>query len=217
MTQQRKLIVLDVDSTLTQDEGIDLLAQCVSAEAAQQVETITAQAMAGELDFAASLTARVEALAGLSLADVAAATARVRLSAGARVLIDSAHAAGHLVGAVSGGFHEMIDPLATELGLDMHRANRFETQDGRLTGRVDGPIVDARAKAETLRKWAEESGVPMGNTVAVGDGGNDVLMLAAAGLGIAYMAKPVTRDAADRAIDTPDLSLVLDEVGIPRV
>jgi len=121
VTTERKLIVLDVDSTLTQDEGIDLLARYVSDEAAREVSDVTARAMAGELDFAESLTARVQALAGLSLRDVASATALVRLSVGAETLVRSAQAAGHLVAAVSGGFHEMIDPLAADLGLDMHR------------------------------------------------------------------------------------------------
>ena len=217
MTTERKLIVLDVDSTLTQDEGIDLLARYVSDEAAKEVSDVTARAMAGELDFAESLTARVQALAGLSLRDVASATALVRLSVGAETLVRSAQAAGHLVAAVSGGFHEMIDPLAADLGLDMHRANRFEVRDGLLTGKINGPIVDAEAKSASLRQWAEHHDIAPSNTVAVGDGGNDVLMLSAAGLGIAYMAKEVARAAADIVIDTPDLSLVLDEIGVRRV
>ena len=217
MTTERKLIVLDVDSTLTQDEGIDLLARYVSDEAAKEVSDVTARAMAGELDFAESLTARVQALAGLSLRDVASATALVRLSVGAETLVRSAQAAGHLVAAVSGGFHEMIDPLAADLGLDMHRANRFEVRDGLLTGKINGPIVDAGAKSASLRQWAEHHDIAPSNTVAVGDGGNDVLMLSAAGLGIAYMAKEVARAAADIVIDTPDLSLVLDEIGVRRV
>lgn len=217
MTTERKLIVLDVDSTLTQDEGIDLLARYVSDEAAREVSDVTARAMAGELDFAESLTARVQALAGLSLGDVASATALVRLSVGAETLVRSAQAAGHLVAAVSGGFHEMIDPLAADLGLDMHRANRFEVRDGLLTGKINGPIVDAEAKSASLSEWAEHHDISPSNTVAVGDGGNDVLMLSAAGLGIAYMAKEVARAAADIVIDTPDLSLVLDEIGVRRV
>ena len=217
MTTERKLIVLDVDSTLTQDEGIDLLARYVSDEAAKEVSDVTARAMAGELDFAESLTARVQALAGLSLRDVASATALVRLSVGAETLVRSAQAAGHLVAAVSGGFHEMIDPLAADLGLDMHRANRFEVRDGLLTGKISGPIVDADAKSASLREWAEHHDIAPSNTVAVGDGGNDVLMLSAAGLGIAYMAKEVARAAADIVIDTPDLSVVLDEIGVRRV
>lgn len=216
MTSARKLIVLDVDSTLTQDEGIDLLAEYVSPEAAHKVAEITARAMAGEIDFAESLTARVEALAGLSLDRVAEATGRVRLSKGADTLVRSAQAAGHLVAAVSGGFHEMIDPLAAELGLDMHRANRLGVQGTALSGHIDGPIVDAQAKESTLRRWANEHGIAPANTVAVGDGGNDVLMLRASGIGIAYMGKEVARAAADRIIETPDLSLVLDEIGVPR-
>ena len=216
MTSERKLIVLDVDSTLTQDEGIDLLAEYVSPEAAHKVAEITARAMAGEIDFAESLTARVEALAGLSLDRVAEATGRVRLSKGADTLVRSAQAAGHLVAAVSGGFHEMIDPLAAELGLDMHRANRFGVHGTALSGHIGSPVGDAQAKEATLRRWANEHGIAPANTVAVGDGGNDVLMLRAAGIGIAYMGKEVARAAADRIIETPDLSLVLDEIGVPR-
>jgi phosphoserine phosphatase len=213
----RKLIVLDVDSTLTLDEGIDLLAQYVSPDAAHTVADITARAMRGELDFAQSLAERVAVLAGMTLDDVAQATRRVRLSVGADILVASLHAGGHLVGAVSGGFHEMIDPLARDLDLDFHRANRFVVEEGVLTGQIAGSIIDAAAKEATLREWAALSGVDMSNTVAIGDGGNDVLMLKAAGIGIAYRAKPVAQAAADRVIDSPDLSLVLEEIGVARV
>jgi phosphoserine phosphatase len=210
------LVVLDVDSTLTQDEGIDLLALSVSPDVAERVAAITTRAMNGELDFAQSLIERVETLQGVTLEQVAHATSQVRLSVGAQLLIDTLHAHGHLVGAVSGGFHEMLDPLAAHVGLDMHHANRFVTKDGVLTGEVDGPIVDAASKAVTLRRWADEHGIAERNTVAVGDGGNDVEMISAAGIGISYMGKPVTKKAADRSIDVPDLSLVLDELGISR-
>jgi phosphoserine phosphatase len=210
------LVVLDVDSTLTQDEGIDLLARRVSPEVADRVAGITTRAMNGELDFAQSLIERVETLQGVTLEQVAHATSQVRLSVGAQLLIDTLHAHGHLVAAVSGGFHEMLDPLAASVGLDMHHANRFVTKNGVLTGKVAGPIVDASSKAATLRRWADEHGIAEHNTVAVGDGGNDVEMLVAAGMGISYMGKPVTKKAADRCIDVPDLSLVLQELGISR-
>jgi phosphoserine phosphatase len=212
VTSQRFLVVLDVDSTLTRDEGIDLLAESVSPEVAAQVAAITESAMHGHLDFAESLVARVRTLEGVSLTQVGEAAARVRLTLGAQSLIDTLHGAGHLVGAVSGGFHEMIDPLASNIGLDVHRANRFETVDSVLTGRIAGRIVDSRAKADALRQWAKDFGIPLWNTIAVGDGGNDVEMLRTAGVGIAFMAKQVAKDAADVSIDIADLSLVLEHM-----
>jgi phosphoserine phosphatase len=217
MSAGQKLIVLDVDSTLTQDEGIDILAECVSSEVAARLAAITAQAMAGEIDFAESLTRRVKELKGVTQHQLVEASLRVRHSVGAQTLVDSLHRAGHLVAAVSGGFHEMIDPLALDLGLDLHRANRFITEDYLLTGEVEHPILDAAGKEATLRAWATLRGIDMADTVAVGDGSNDIHMLRAAGVGIAYMAKPVVREAADHIIETPDLALVLDVLGIPRV
>lgn len=211
--KSRLLVVLDVDSTLTRDEGIDLLAEHVSPEAATEVASITAQAMRGELDFEESLVRRVAALAGTPHEAVTRVAAQVTLTAGARQLVDTLHQHGHLVGVVSGGFHEMIDPIVEDLGLDFSRANRLEVSDSTLTGRLVGPVIDAQAKADALRAWAEESGIPLQRTVAVGDGGNDVLMLRDAGLGIAFMAKPVAREAADVSIDTPDLSEVLGLLG----
>lgn len=209
MTELRKLIVLDVDSTLTRDEGIDLLAESVSPAIAAQVAGITAAAMRGELDFGESLRNRVAVLKGVSEAAVAASTAQVRLTEGAHELVASLHAQGHLVGAVSGGFHQMIDPLAQELNLDFHRANTLEVRQGLLTGALVGELIDAEAKASTLREWAASNSIDLANTVAIGDGGNDVLMLRQAGVGIAFMAKPVAREAADVAIDVPDLREVL--------
>lgn len=207
------LVVLDVDSTLTRDEGIDLLAAQVSADVAAEVAEITARAMRGELDFEQSLRRRVEALAGLPITEVAAATERVRLTEGARELVALLRERGHVVGAVSGGFHQMVDPLAADLGLDVHLANTLDIKDGVLTGELVGPIIGSRAKAEALLEWAAEYGVPVEQTVAIGDGGNDVEMLRQAGLGIAFMAKPVAKQAADLAIDTPDLAQVLDVLG----
>ena len=212
MREQRRLVVLDVDSTLTQDEGIDLLAGFVSEDVAQEVATITAAAMRGELDFEESLRARVATLAGVSEDAVASATAEVRLTEGARDLVERLHSHGHLVGAVSGGFHHMVDPLARELGLDFHRANTLEVVDGHLTGQLVGEVIDAVAKRQTLRAWAADHQIEMAHTVAIGDGGNDVEMLRDAGLGIAFMAKQVARDAADAVIDVPDLRQVWDVI-----
>jgi phosphoserine phosphatase len=209
VTEPRKLIVLDVDSTLTRDEGIDLLANSVSPAIAAQVKGITAAAMRGELDFAESLRNRVAVLKGVSEDAVAAATAQVRLTEGAHELVAALHAQGHLVGAVSGGFHQMIDPLAQELNLDFHRANTLEVRQGLLTGALVGELIDAEAKASTLREWAASNSIDLAHTVAIGDGGNDVLMLRQAGVGIAFMAKPVAREAADVTIDVPDLREVL--------
>ena len=209
----RLLVVLDVDSTLTRDEGIDLLAAHVSPEVATEVSSITAQAMRGELDFEESLLRRVAALEGTPHDVVTRVAAQVALTDGARELVDALHLHGHLVGVVSGGFHDMIDPLVDDLGLDFARANRLEVKDSTLTGRLVGPVIDAQAKADALRSWADESGIPLERTVAVGDGGNDVVMLRDAGLGIAFMAKPVAREAADVSIDTPDLREVLGLLG----
>lgn len=213
MSQEQLLVVLDVDSTLTRDEGIDLLAGFVSAEASQQVASITAAAMRGEIDFAESLTRRVEYLKGVTTAQIQKAVQAVRITDGAKKLVQVLTDHGHLVGAVSGGFHQMVDPLAHELGLSFHRANTLEIVDGVVTGRLHGPLIDAAAKAETLREWASEHHIPRDRTVAVGDGGNDVAMFAEAALGIAFMAKPVAKEAADISIDTPNLGQVLQVLG----
>ncbi len=207
------LVVLDVDSTLTRDEGIDLLAGEVSPAVALEVADITARAMRGELDFEESLRRRVAALAGVPVGALARAASAVTLTDGAHLLVRTLVAEGHHVAAVSGGFHEMIDPLAAELGLSTHRANRLGQDNGLLTGELVGPIIDAKAKADALVEWAEEFGVALSNTVAVGDGGNDVLMLEKAALGIAFMGKEVARAAADVTIDTPDLAQVLSILG----
>lgn len=209
MSAPRRLVVLDVDSTLTRDEGIDLLAGLVSPDTAAEVAAVTAATMRGELDFEESLRKRVAALRGVSLEAVAAATSHVRLTDGAHDLVSALHAHGHLVGAVSGGFHQMIDPLAEDLGLDFHRANTLEVSNGFLTGSLVGDIIDAQAKAATLAHWAASHSIDMANTVAIGDGGNDVEMLGQAGVGIAFMAKPVAKAAADLVIDVPDLREVL--------
>lgn len=213
---RRLLVVLDVDSTLTRDEGIDLLAMHASPTAAEEVATITAAAMRGELDFAQSLARRVRQLEGIPEDVLQQVADTITLTAGARELVSTLHAHGHLVGVVSGGFHELIDPLALELRLDFTRANRLGVSAKVLNGELVGPIIDAQAKADALREWAAQSEIPIAQTVAIGDGGNDVVMLRDAGLGIAFMAKPIAREAADVALDTPDLSEVLGLLGLPR-
>ncbi|MFF2276334.1 phosphoserine phosphatase SerB [Agromyces sp. NPDC058126] len=206
------LVVLDADSTLIREEAIELLAE--EAGSLEHVAAVTERAMRGELDFAASLRERVATLAGLDAAVLAAARERMTPTDGVQELIDGVHAAGGLVGVVSGGFHELLDPLADRLGLDFCRANRLETVDGRLTGRVDGPIIDAGAKATALEEWSAVGGIPLARTVAVGDGANDLQMLDRAALGVAFCAKPVVRAQADLAIDRPDLSAVLAVLGL---
>ena len=171
--------------------------------------------MRGELDFSESLAERVSTLAGTPDSVFAQAYSRVRLSPGIRELIAAVHERGGRVGVVSGGFHEVLDPLAADLGLDLWRANRLEVADGALTGRTVGPIVDAAAKADALREWAAEAGIPLSATVAVGDGANDLKMMEIAGLSVAYNAKPIVREQADVSIED-DLALaipLLDRLG----
>lgn len=185
----RKLLIMDVDSTLIQQEVIELLAAHAGVE--REVAAVTEAAMRGELDFAESLHARVATLEGLPAAVVDDVRAAVRFSPGARTLVKSFAAAGHTVGVVSGGFSQILQPLAGELGLDYAQANQLEIADGKLTGKVLGTVTDRAAKAEALRRWAEHSGVPLEHTIAIGDGANDLDMLAASGFGIAYNAKQV--------------------------
>ncbi|WP_022892084.1 phosphoserine phosphatase SerB [Agromyces subbeticus] len=206
------LVVLDADSTLILEEAIELLAE--AAGSLEHVAAVTERAMRGELDFAASLRERVATLAGLADTELAAARDRMTPTPGVHELIAGVHAAGGLVGVVSGGFHELLDPLAERLGLDFCRANRLEVADGRLTGRVDGAVVDAAAKASALVEWADAAGIPLHRTIAVGDGANDLQMLDRAALGVAFCAKPIVRAQADVAIDRPDLSGVLALLGL---
>ena len=206
------LVVLDADSTLIREEAIELLAD--AAGSLEHVTEVTERAMRGELDFAESLRERVATLAGLDVDVLASARERMTPTDGVHELVERVHAAGGLVGVVSGGFHELLDPLADRLGLDFCRANRLEVDDGRLTGRVEGAIVDAAAKARALDEWASASGIPRSRTVAVGDGANDLEMLGRAALGVAFCAKPVVRAQADVAIDIADLSAVLPLLGL---
>ena len=202
------LLVMDVDSTLIDQEVIELLAE--HAGAREQVAEITARAMRGELDFAASLRERVAALAGVPRRVLTQVRDEVRLTPGARDLIDSLHARGCRVGVVSGGFEEVVAPMARRLGIDHVAANRLEVSGGVLTGRVLGRVVDRQEKVRRLRTWAEGDGVPMERTVAVGDGANDLGMITTAGLGVAFCAKPIVVERADAAVHVRDLTAVLD-------
>nr|WP_245572176.1 phosphoserine phosphatase SerB [Actinomyces gerencseriae] len=199
---------MDVDSTLIDQEVIELLAE--HAGAREQVAEVTARAMRGELDFAASLRERVAALAGVPRRVLTQVRDEVRLTPGARDLIDSLHARGCRVGVVSGGFEEVVAPMARRLGIDHAAANRLEVSGGVLTGRVLGRVVDREEKVRRLRTWAEGDGVPMERTVAVGDGANDLGMITAAGLGVAFCAKPIVVERADAAVHVRDLTAVLD-------
>ncbi|MBW1603687.1 phosphoserine phosphatase SerB [Streptomyces sp. JJ66] len=210
----QRLVVMDVDSTLIQDEVIELFAG--HAGCADQVAEVTAAAMRGELDFEQSLHARVKLLAGLDASVVDAVRAQVRLTPGARTLVRTLKRLGYQVGVVSGGFTQVTDELQERLGLDFASANTLEIADGKLTGRVTGEIVDRAGKARLLRRFAAEAGVPLSQTMAIGDGANDLDMLNAAGLGVAFNAKPVVQEAAHTAVNVPFLDTVLYLLGITR-
>ncbi|MET1044318.1 MAG: phosphoserine phosphatase SerB [Microbacteriaceae bacterium] len=208
----RFLVVLDVDSTLIENEVIELLAE--EAGSLTQVAEITERAMNGELDFEASLRARVATLAGLPESVFRTAGDRVSVTQGVPAMISAVQAAGGRVGVVSGGFHEIVDPIAEELGLNYWRANRLEVVGGLLTGELLGPVVDAEAKATTLREWADDFGIPLSQTVAVGDGANDLRMMAITGLSVGFDAKAPVRDEANVLIDARDLSQLLPLLGL---
>lgn len=208
----KRLVVLDVDSTLIRDEAIDVLAERAGVGA--EVAAVTARAMAGELDFADSLRERVSLLAGLGVADLEKVRDSLELTPGARTFVRTLHRVGYHVGVVSGGFTFVTDRFVEELGLDFAAANRLEVVDGVLTGRLVGEIVDRPGKAAALRHFADSFGVPLEQTVAVGDGANDIDMLEAAGLGVAFNAKAALRAAADTAVNLPYLDTVLFMLGI---
>jgi phosphoserine phosphatase len=210
----RRLVVMDVDSTLIQDEVIELLASHAGREA--EVAAVTAAAMRGELDFADSLRERVAALEGLPASVLDDVRAAVQFTPGARTLVRTLKRLGFTVAIVSGGFIEIVEDLARELGIDHAHANRLEVRDGILTGRLVGDIVDRAGKADALRRFAAEAGLPLSRTVAIGDGANDLDMLQAAGLGVAFNAKPVVREQADTAVNVPYLDAVLYLLGITR-
>jgi phosphoserine phosphatase len=207
-----RLVVLDVDSTLLQDEAIDLLA--ARAGCAAQVSELTSAAMRGQIDYAQALRQRVALLAGLDEAVVADLPRSLRLAHGARTLVRTLKRLGYRCGVVSGGFSHVTDWLTAELGLDYAAANTLEIADGKLTGRIAGRLIDRPGKERMLRHFAAQAGVPLSQTVAVGDGANDLDMIAAAGLGIAFNAKPAVRDAADTSLSVPHLDAILYLLGI---
>jgi phosphoserine phosphatase len=210
----KRLIVFDVDSTLIQGEVIEMLAARVGAEAA--VAEVTEAAMRGELDFAESLHRRVATLAGLPAEVLDDVADQIELTPGARTTIRTLRRLGFHCGIVSGGFRQVIEPLAHELMMDFVAANELEIVDGKLTGRVVGNVIDRPGKAKALRDFAQQAGVPMEQTVAVGDGANDIDMLAAAGLGVAFNAKPALREVADASLSHPYLDTVLFILGVTR-
>jgi len=207
VTAARFLVVLDADSTLIQDEVIELLAD--EAGRRDEVQAATEAAMRGEIDFAASLRSRVQALTGVGIESFERVRSRIRPTIGVRELTSAIHERGGVVGVVSGGFHEILDHIAPELGVDRWRANRLAVTDDALTGAVDGEIVDATVKAGSLIDWARELGVPQRATIAIGDGANDLEMMAAAGLGLAFNAKPTVRASANLVIGQQDLRAVI--------
>ncbi len=209
-----RLIVMDVDSTLIAGEVIDMLA--ARAGCAEQVAKLTAATMRGDLDFATSLTERVALLAGLAEGVLDQVRQDLRLAPGARTLITTLGRLGFRCGIVSGGFSQITDALAADLGLDYAAANTLEIAGGKLTGRLAGPIIDRAAKADALRRFAGQADIPLSQTVAIGDGANDLDMIAAAGLGIAFNARPAVRDAADASISVPYLDSVLYLLGLSR-
>ena len=208
----RFLVILDVDSTLIENEVIELLADHAGSGSA--VAAITSRAMNGEIDFEESLRERVATLAGLDHCTIDRVIGEVVITVGVPEMIAAVHAAGGAVGVVSGGFHEVLDPVAAPLGLDYMRANRLEVLDGVLTGGLSGVIIDGEAKAATLREWALDFGVPLARTIAVGDGANDLLMMAIAGLSVGFDAKAPVRDLAGVLIDDRDLSQILPLLGL---
>ena len=210
----KRLIVFDVDSTLIQGEVIEMLAERAGALAA--VAEVTEAAMRGELDFAESLHRRVATLAGLPAEVLDEVADQIELTPGARTTIRTLRRLGFHCGIVSGGFRQVIEPLAHELMMDFVAANELEIVDGVLTGRVVGNVVDRPGKAKALRDFAQQAGVPMEQTVAVGDGANDIDMLAAAGLGVAFNAKPALREVADASLNHPYLDTVLFILGVTR-
>jgi phosphoserine phosphatase len=212
--RSKRLVVMDVDSTLIQDEIIDLLA--AEAGQAEEVATITRQVMAGELDFSEALTARVAALEGLPIAALESVAERIQLTPGARTFVRTLKKMGMKIGIVSGGFTWFTDRLASDLGLDHAYANELEIEDQHLTGRIVGAPVDRARKAEILTEIARREAIALDQVVAIGDGANDLDMLATAGLGIAFNAKPVVRDAAHSAVSVPYLDAILFVLGIRR-
>ncbi len=214
MRWEKKLVVMDVDSSLIQQEVIELLGS--KAGKGEEIKAITDSAMRGELDFEASLRARVALLEGLPETVIDEVRQEVLLTPGARTLVSTLKKLGHSVAVVSGGFTIVIEPLLEELGISHYRANTLEIAGGKLTGRVTGEIIDRAAKAAALRDFAALENVSLEQTIAIGDGANDLDMIAAAGLGIAFNAKPAVKAAADSSLSAPYLDSVLYLLGITR-
>jgi len=206
MSFQKRLVQLDVDSTFIQQEAIELLA--AKAGVLDEVARITEAAMRGELDFAQSLIARVALLRGLSEDAIGQVQKEIRLTDGAAELVALLHEKGHCVSLVSGGFINILQPIVDELKIDFYRANTLELIDGKLTGKVVGAIVDRAAKADALKNFAQQCSVDLTNTVAIGDGANDLDMMQIAGISIAFNAKPIVEAAADYSIKEPSLRSV---------
>ena len=212
MRSAKRLVMLDMDSTLIVQEVIDLLA--AKAGVAEEVSAITQKAMAGEMDFAQSLQARVSLLAGLNESMLSEVRSEITLTQGAEKLIQTLHLKGHKVGVVSGGFIDVIEPILKELKIDFYRANKLQILNGKLTGKLEGEIIDRAAKLKALVEFAKNEGVQMSQTVAIGDGANDLDMIESAGLGVAFNAKPKVAAAAATTISGSDLSAVLLLMGL---
>lgn len=202
------LLVMDVDSTLIQEEVIDLLGE--EAGFGREIAEITERAMRGELDFAQALAERVALLKGLPIDIFEQVLEKIHFHRGAKELVDELHRRNYKVGLVSGGFHETVDHLANQLGIDYVKANRLEIRDGHLSGKTKGDIVTKETKLAMLKQWATENSLSLSQTVAMGDGANDLLMIKAAGLGVAFCAKEVVREQAPYQINQPDLYQLID-------
>jgi len=214
MRWAKKLVVLDVDSTLIQQEVIELLAAYAGVQ--EEVSSITARAMRGEIDFAESLNARVALLKGVPETAIAEVREQILLTSGARTLVQTLKKLGHSVAVVSGGFIEVIEPILKDLDIKHYRANTLGIVDGKLSGLVEGPIIDRAAKAQALRDFAALESVNLEQTIAIGDGANDLDMIEIAGMGIAFNAKPAVKAAADSSVSAPFLDSVLYLLGITR-
>jgi len=212
MNVSKRLVQLDVDSTFIQQEAIELLA--AKAGALDEVARITEAAMRGELDFAQSLIARVGLLEGLSADSIEQVREEIRLTDGAAELVELLHEKGHYVSLVSGGFTNILQPIVNDLKIDFYKANTLEIIDGKLTGKVVGAIIDRPAKAEALKEFAKKCSVDLANTVAIGDGANDLDMMQIAGISIAFNAKPIVETAADYSIKEPSLRSVPELINL---
>jgi phosphoserine phosphatase len=206
------LVVLDVDSTLIQQEVIELLAE--HAGALEEISQITNAAMAGEIDFSQSLLKRVALLEGLDVSCFDRVLAEITITDGVAELIEAVHRVEGKIAAVSGGFSQILEPLANSIGLDFWMANELEIAEEKLTGKITGEIIDANAKADALRSWAKQSGLSVEECVAVGDGANDIKMLEAAGFAVAFSAKPILRQYADYVIEENSLRPLIEKLGL---